>query len=376
MGQATWGSMEACLSYISRGGGMKRIGSFIFWVLAFSTSPSFLIAQDLPKIVVWDLAPRNIKAEYAQELTSILVSEIAKLKKFEVYSQENVRTIAGWTAERMKLGCTDTQCLLALGQMDIAKLISGSVGKIGTRYSVSLSLFNTQYARSEDAISEFCRTEDELIELVQNSARKLLGISLEQAKAVEKVPAEKVYSKVVEAPERCGAPKWNIGDSWTYRYEDGSSRKEKVVGEEKDFYFVESGRGVRLAYEKKSMNLVFRILPGGKREDMPVWVKILANFPLFVGKQWSGRHSTGEGDYVNEFKVVGIEDILTSAGKFRCFRIHFNQTNIRSSLSGWISSWYSPQAKKTVKTKYGGPANYWPQRPPYQDRELIQYELK
>ena len=120
-----------------------------------SLIPWVATAKDLPKVVVWDLAPRETKPGYAQELTSILVSEISKLGKYEVYSQENVRTLAGWTAEKMKLGCTSTECLMALGQMDVAKLISGSVGRIGNRYSVSLSLFNTQNARAEKALSEF-----------------------------------------------------------------------------------------------------------------------------------------------------------------------------------------------------------------------------
>jgi hypothetical protein len=96
------------------------------------------------------------------------------LKKYEVYSQENIRTLAGWTEERMKLGCTSTQCLTALGQMDISKLISGSVGKIGLRYTVSLSLFDTQNTRAENSISEFCQSEDELIELIQKAVLKLI----------------------------------------------------------------------------------------------------------------------------------------------------------------------------------------------------------
>jgi formylglycine-generating enzyme len=133
------------------------------------------VAKDRPKFAVWDLAPLNINRDYAQALTSILVSEISKLQKYEVYSQENVRTLAGWTAERMQFGCTDTKCLTALGQMDIAKLISGSVGKIGNTYSISLNLFDTQNAKSEKSVSEFCKTEDDLIPLVQGSVRKLLG---------------------------------------------------------------------------------------------------------------------------------------------------------------------------------------------------------
>ncbi len=158
---------------------MKSSILFTLVAISFLLAPPLPAAKELPKIAVWDLAPRNTPATHAQELTSFLVSEITKMKKYEVYSQDNVRTLAGWTAERMQLGCTDTKCLMALGQMDISKLISGSVGKIGNRYTISLNLFDTQNARAENAISEVCQTEDELIELIQASVRKLLGESLE-----------------------------------------------------------------------------------------------------------------------------------------------------------------------------------------------------
>jgi len=165
-------------------------------VVLLSLIPWAATAKDLPKVVVWDLAPRETKTGYAQELTSILVSEISKLGKYEVYSQENVRTLAGWTAEKMKLGCTSTECLMALGQMDVAKLISGSVGRIGNRYSVSLSMFDTQNAKAEKAISEFCRSEDELIELVQKTARQLLGTPAELA-GTEKKELDKTFTNSI-----------------------------------------------------------------------------------------------------------------------------------------------------------------------------------
>ena len=193
-------------------------------------------AKDLTKIVVWDLAPRETKPGYAQELTSILVSEINKLGKYEIYSQENVRTLAGWTAEKMKLGCTSTQCLTALGQMDVAKLISGSVGKIGNRYSVSLSLFDTQNAKAEKSISEFCRTEDELIELVQKAGRQLLGTPGELA-AAEKKELDKTFTNsmgmefVLIPPGKfiMGSPANEAG-----RYENEGPQREVQIA--KPFY--------------------------------------------------------------------------------------------------------------------------------------------
>ena len=132
-------------------------------------------ARETIKIAVWDLVARETKAAYAQELTSILVSEITRLNRYEVYSQDNVRTLAGWTEERMKLGCTNTQCLTALGQMDVAKLVSGSVGKIGGTYTISLNLFDTQNTKAQNAVSEFCRSEDELIAMIQKAVHRLLA---------------------------------------------------------------------------------------------------------------------------------------------------------------------------------------------------------
>jgi hypothetical protein len=112
---------DLCFSFqrtLKMGAEMKKSFFLVLFVSAFLIFPSLSSAGELPKIAVWDLVAGNITPAYAQDLTSILVSEITKFRKYEVYSQENVRTLAGWTAERMTLGCTDSKCLTALGQMD------------------------------------------------------------------------------------------------------------------------------------------------------------------------------------------------------------------------------------------------------------------
>lgn len=162
-----------------------RIPTSIFLLASILIFPIQASGKELPKIAVWDLVPRNISADYAHQLSDILASELTKLGKYEVYSQENVRTLAGWEAQKMSLGCTDAKCLTALGQVDIAKLISGSVGKIGNRYSVSLSLFDMLNISAENKVSEFCNSENELIELVQHAVRKLVG-----APIVLSIPSE------------------------------------------------------------------------------------------------------------------------------------------------------------------------------------------
>jgi hypothetical protein len=107
--------------------------------------------------------------------------------------------------------------------MDIAKLISGRVGKIGNRYSVSLNLFDTQNARAEKSVSEFGHSEDELIDLLQVALGKLLGVEISPTR-VEQRPApssrtaeQGLTSKSLTRKEPGLAGQWHkeeTGDLW------------------------------------------------------------------------------------------------------------------------------------------------------------------
>jgi hypothetical protein len=49
------------------------------------------------------------------------------------------------------------------------------ISKIGDRYSLSLNIFDTQNAKSERTVSEFCQSENELLELITQRCKKLLA---------------------------------------------------------------------------------------------------------------------------------------------------------------------------------------------------------
>jgi hypothetical protein len=350
---------------------MKTYFVMVFFALLFCLNPFASFGKDLPKYAVWDLEPRNIPAPHARELTSILVSEISKLGRYEVYSQENVRTLAGWTAERMLLGCTDTKCLTALGQIDIAKLISGSVGKIGSKYSISLNLFDTQKVKAENAVSEFCNSENELIELVQRAVRRLLGEI--------KGEAGKQQPRVFGIKDKCEVPIWNVGDKWIYQNTDGSKMVEEVVGEEEDSYIL-SSEGSK-GFDKKTMNIKWLITPKGKKEKYNKGNKKMFDFPLYVGKRWEtdysdyGPSKSKFVEYKIEFKIENIEDVLTKAGIFQAFKIRMNQVRWDLNRGGTIVWWYSPQVKNWVKRQTDS-QRFYRETEWEHNAELFTYELK
>jgi hypothetical protein len=292
---------------------------------------SFSSAKELPKIAVWNLEERNIPAPYAKELTSILVSEITKSKTYEVYSQDNVRTLAGWTAERMALGCTDTKCLTALGQMDIAKLVSGSVGKIGDRYSVSLNLFNTQNAKVENAVSEFGRSENELIDLVQMAVQNLLGIPTLTGKGDR--PRQEGQKSQLEANRYDDLRLWNmLAGKWESRdgaiYGSGPGRHLVLRESLKDCTFEVTAEHLAGPFAAVGIGARSTILPGNAIQGYVFNFAFDQTYNLFNGisgkwylirRDWNGWQSSnllGKQKNTIRFESQGTSHKIYVNGNF------------------------------------------------------------
>ena len=168
---------------------------------------------------------------------------------------------------------------------------------------------------------------------------------------------------MVWAQEKVEAPVWNVGDKWVFKRTDGVTFFQEVAEVKEDLFIVKVGGSKDLnAYDKKTMNIKFLIDEGGKQVESESTLRNLFDFPIFVGKKWSdttislclqglaqARLRMGKAVYTSEFKVEGIEEITTPAGKFRAYKLHFQQSDNVSRSSGWIRYWYSPEVKMWVK---------------------------
>jgi hypothetical protein len=105
--------------------------------------------------------------------------------------------------------------------------------------------------------------------------------------------------------------------------------------------------------------------------------KRLFNFPLDIGKSWKDKFiSKGalkEYTYLETFTVLGWEDIVVQAGKFKTVKIEYKQANAdEPAKEGKLWYWYSPDVKYMVKCQYGK-GDYWDAS---YDWELTSFELK
>ncbi|MEA3496875.1 MAG: CsgG/HfaB family protein [Bacteroidota bacterium] len=114
---------------------MKRkiiIGIFVslFMFISFSYSQT--------TIAVLQLRAKGISEMEAEVLTERLRSHLVNLNQFQVLDRENMNSILEEQGFQLS-GCTSSKCMIEAGQLlGVEFMISGSVGKFGTIFTIDL----------------------------------------------------------------------------------------------------------------------------------------------------------------------------------------------------------------------------------------------
>jgi len=167
------------------------------------------------------------------------------------------------------------------------------------------------------------------------------------------------------AQEKVEAPIWNVGDKWDF----GKDGFLEVVGNEKNGYvakfsagiFLKSAQGV-VIFDNKTFNVLF-ILEGDKAKKYSKGHRRILNFPFMIGKKWKDEYRRIQpdgfhgGPVMETIKVLGWEQIVAPAGKFKAIKLEY-KTNYGPPGLGPISEdlawyWYSPEVKYFVQGQYG-----------------------
>lgn len=196
---------------------------------------------------------------------------------------------------------------------------------------------------------------------------------------VEPGKKAEVFSKLKEidwSQRSCEAPLWNLGDSWTFRDAAGRFWSHQVFEIKEDLFILRmEGDRDLYAYEKKNLNCNYTIGRGGRKVRNTDPLKNIFDFPLFVGKKWKYMTESRVASQVNEFRVEGVEEVETPAGRYRAYKIYFRQTETTRNMSGWIRYWYSPVVKWWVKREVEKSA-YWAAGHGLQSAELQYFRLR
>lgn len=157
------------------------------------------------------------------------------------------------------------------------------------------------------------------------------------------------------------APIWNMGDQWKLT-EDVTIMVAGV--DEKNYtvkYLTGAGESI-LIFEKSSLNRLY-VMDRDKRIPYEGRNKRLFNFPLEIGKNWKDKFTVKgaiqEYTFLETFTVLGWEDIVVEAGKFKALKIEYKQARAdEPSKEGKLWYWYSPDVKYMIKCQYEK-SRYW-----------------
>jgi len=156
---------------------MKKLTRLIVLLLLLSTS----FAQESKQLRIAILDFTNTGGLSKQETITLgnrLRSMLVKSNAFIVLERGQMDDILGEQGFQ-QTGCTTTECAVEMGALlNVEKMISGSIGKLGKTYTIDLSLIDVQTARIEKSFFRDFKGEiDGLLDLMEVIANQIAAVA-------------------------------------------------------------------------------------------------------------------------------------------------------------------------------------------------------
>jgi len=174
--------------------------------------------------------------------------------------------------------------------------------------------------------------------------------------------AEAIAIAQTSGPIAADSPTLAPGDTWTFRYDDGTRGKRKFLKEEAGILVFEvsqtwkdgeTSQGILHLTRDLSMVRMLGVDGTEYRRFDPHSLGL--QFPLAVGKEWQDRCQRFQqgkpvGTFAGTYKVVGVEEVVGPAGRFQTFRVDGQTYELRDPTRLWrFTHWYAPEVRAEVK---------------------------
>lgn len=148
-------------------------------------------AQEKESVAVMDMEGRGISTIEAQTLTDRMRSELVRTGAVMVVERGQMQTILD-EQDFQLAGCTSDECAVEIGQLlGVTMMITGSVGKIGSTYTLDLRTIDIETGAIASTMTRNYRGEiDGLLTEIEHISWELVGL----------VHPDKLLSQLGEAP--------------------------------------------------------------------------------------------------------------------------------------------------------------------------------
>ncbi len=161
------------------------IGIFSFsCFLSYGQTQTGPSVKKKPAIAVIDFNSPGMEAQMIVALSDRLRTELFNTGQYDVMERGQMDQIIKEQGFQQSGVCTDEACLVEMGQLlGVEKLLAGSIGKIGTLYTINSRMIDMRTGKIEQSVAEDCACPVEgLVTSVARVAKKMSG------QAVESIP--------------------------------------------------------------------------------------------------------------------------------------------------------------------------------------------
>jgi len=141
-----------------------------------------MIFAQRTSVAVIELLNVGIPSHFSTLLSDALRAEMFKYDKYKVLNRENMKDIMGEQAFQASGLCQDDQCYADMGEvLGVEKIVTGSIGKLGSTYSLTIKMIDVETGESEKIIPyrKKC-SEDDLFIMIENAVKILTGFKAEK----------------------------------------------------------------------------------------------------------------------------------------------------------------------------------------------------
>lgn len=168
-------------------------------------------------------AKAGVRASATQVLTDALAQEIRASGAFSrVASSQDLQAALGFDRQKQLMNCDNMSCLAEIaGALNVDLLLTGSVGKLGESYVMSLRLLDARTGSAPAAVTERVRaaSEEALLDRLEPMVRKLVaqlrgedpvGVGMEAVALPPPLPPRRTEEATPHVEEPSSGPRWGL----------------------------------------------------------------------------------------------------------------------------------------------------------------------
>ena len=136
-------------------------------------------APERPTLVVAPLRALGVQASEAEIMTNEVRTQAVRAGRYTVVAPEDMEAISAELERQLAGGCDETSCIAELGgALGAQFLITGTMGKLGSRYTINLKLVDIEQVRAVRTENLRAPKLESVLERLPDTVFALLGLAV------------------------------------------------------------------------------------------------------------------------------------------------------------------------------------------------------